>query len=68
MIDSTNKPRSCSGEGRVIYPPPDGGAERGAERKSYGSCGAHIKTACHSVPDTRGAGSKPSRAAAGDLR
>lgn len=62
MIDNANKPRSCCGEGRVIYPRPDGGAER----KSYGSCGAHIKTACHSARHTRGASSKPSRAAAGD--
>lgn len=64
MIDNANKPQSCHREGRVIYPQSDSGAER----KSYGSCGAHIKTACHSTRHTRGAGSKPSRAAAGDWR
>lgn len=68
MIDNTNKPPSCSGEGKVIYPQPDSWAERSGERKSYGSYGAHIKTTCHSVRDTRGASSKPSRAAAGDFR
>jgi len=68
MIDNTNKPLSSSGEGRVIYPRLDGGAERSRERKSYGSCRAHIKTACHSGRNTQGASSKPSCAAAGDLR
>lgn len=43
MIDNTNKALSCSGEGRVIYPQLDGWAEQSGERKSYGSCGAHIK-------------------------